>query len=312
MIDKIRFCEIPRQRLFTTETWFENLTTTFTFLLFNFYFSRRLLLGIALVILADGCGAAPPSSFVARDDRLDAILWQTTSAEYHVLAKSIYASAMSHLERALADRQWSALPEQKENFQQLPPAVIMDIDETVLDTGHFQSQLVKNRARFSTAIWRDWMSRNEPPPVPGALEFISLAEARGVTIFFVTNRDQATEAATRRQLNAVGIKLPAHIDTVLCANERPDWSIDKGSRRRFIAQSHRILMVFGDDLGDFISEYRSPPPARTDHALKHSFWGSRWFMLPNPMYGSWEGSLYDFRADLGMEEISRTKADHLR
>jgi acid phosphatase len=262
--------------------------------------------------LIGGCGAGPRSSETAGDARLDAILWQTTSAEYHVLARSIYAMAIAQFERALADRQSSALSEQKENFQQLPPAVIMDIDETVLDTGAFQSHLVKSRARFSTAIWRDWLERNDAPAVPGALEFISLAQSRGVTIFFVTNRDQTTEAATRRQLEAAGIKLPPEIDTVLCANERPEWTHDKGIRRRFIAQSHRILMLFGDDLGDFISEFRHAPPARTDHALKHSLWGTRWFMLPNPMYGSWEGSLYDFRADLGMEEISRTKARQLR
>jgi 5'-nucleotidase (lipoprotein e(P4) family) len=270
------------------------------------------LLAIALAVVINGCGAAPQTPSITRDDRLDAILWQTTSAEYHVLAKSIYATATLHLERALADRQWNALPEQKENFQQLPPAIIMDIDETVLDTGRFQSQLVKDRARFSTAVWRDWMSHNDPPAVPGALDFISFAQARGVTVFFVTNRDQATEVATRRHLGAVGIKLPTDIDTVLSANERSDWGIDKGSRRRFIGQTHRVLMVFGDDLGDFISEYRNPPAARMKEAFKHSNWGTKWFMLPNPMYGSWEGSLYDFRSDLGLDGIAQKKAEHLR
>jgi len=273
---------------------------------------QSFLLALALVALASGCASMSVVSVGAHDDRLDAILWQTTSAEYFVLAKSIYGTAAMQLESALADRQWSALPEQRENFQQLPPAVVMDIDETVLHTGRFQTQLVKDHARFSTAVWREWMSRNEPPPVPGALEFISLAQSRGVIVFFVTNRDQATEAATRRHLHAAGIKLPQDVDTVLSANERPEWGIDKGSRRRFIAQSHRVLMVFGDDLGDFVSEYRSPPPARIGTALQYDFWGTKWFMLPNPMYGSWEGALYDFRSGLGREEISRTKFERLR
>ena len=270
------------------------------------------LIAVALAVVITGCGAAPQSSSIARDDRLDAILWQTTSAEYQVLAKSIYATATLHLERALADRHWSALPEQQDNFQHLPPAIIMDIDETVLDTGRFQSHLVKNRTRFSTAVWREWMSHNDPPAVPGALDFISFAQARGVTVFFITNRDQATEAATRRHLGAVGIELPTDIDTVLCANERADWGIDKGRRRRFLGQTHRALMLFGDDLGDFISEYRNSPAARFKEPFKHSFWGTKWFMLPNPMYGSWEGSLYDYRSDLGLEGIAQKKAEHLR
>ncbi|MEO6164605.1 MAG: HAD family acid phosphatase [Candidatus Binatia bacterium] len=246
------------------------------------------------------------------DNRLDAILWQTTSAEYRVLAQMIYATAQTHLERALADPNWSALSAQKDNYQKLPPAVIMDIDETVIDTGAFQSQLARNNARFSSRPWREWQARNQPEAVPGALEFIAAAQARGVTIFFVTNRDHPTEAATRLNLATTGVKLPSDLDTVLCRSERPDWGSDKESRRRYIAQSHRVLMLIGDDLADFISEYRTPPAQRTAAAVKHDTWGTKWFMLPNPMYGSWEASLYDFRNDLGSEDLSKRKFDQLR
>ena len=267
------------------------------------------------VLLSTGCGATLPNSpgtpSRASDDRLDAILWQTTSAEYRVLAESIYAAAKMHLERALADRQWTALPEQKNNFQNLPPAVIMDIDETVIDTRGFQSLLVKNRARFSTAAWRQWLSQNQPAAVPGAVEFISFAESRGVTVFFVTNRDYATEPATRNHLTANRIRLPDHVDTVLSQNERPDWGPDKGSRRQFIAATHRVVMLFGDDLGDFISEYRLSAQARIREALKYNEWGTKWFMLPNPMYGSWESSLFDFTSRLNPDEISEQKFKRL-
>lgn len=271
---------------------------------------------VCFALLSAGCSApintSPAPTSRATDDRLDAILWQTTSAEYHVLARSIYASAATHLERALADRQWSALSTQKENFQNLPPAVIMDIDETVLDTGRFQSHLVKNGARFSSALWRHWLDQNQVPAVPGALEFISYAQSRGVSVFFVTNRNHATEPATRAQLANVGIILPSNIDTVLCANERPDWGGNKESRRRFLAERYRVLMLFGDDLGDFISEYRISPQARVDESLKHNAWGTKWFMLPNPMYGSWETSLIDFNSQLTVDEISRRKFEQLR
>jgi 5'-nucleotidase (lipoprotein e(P4) family) len=260
-----------------------------------------------------GCATLPAvQSGATSDGRLDAILWQTTSVEYRVLAQSIYGVAQSHLDRALADRQWNALPAQAENFQHLPPAVIMDIDETVLDTSRFQSLLVKNGTRFSRARWRDWSSQNRPGAVPGAIEFISLAQSRGVTVFFVTNRDYATESLTRNHLASAGIKLPDDMDTVLSQSERPDWGADKGSRRNFIAKSYRVLMLFGDDLADFISEYRNSTQARMSAAMKHNQWGTKWFMLPNPMYGSWELSLYDFNSDLSMDEISRRKFQQLR
>ena len=248
----------------------------------------------------------------ARDDRLDAILWQTTSAEYRVLVQSIYATAKLQLDPALTDRQWTALPSQTENFQNLPPAVIMDVDETVIDTGKFQSLLVKNHIRFGSARWRDWQRRNEPDAVPGAIEFINYAQARGVTVFFVTNREHATEPITRVNLATIGVKLPDQVDTVLSRNERPEWTADKTSRHNFIGQSYRIVMLIGDDLADFIPEYRATPQRRVDEALKHGEWGRKWFMLPNPMYGSWEASLYDFRPELNSEAISNRKLDQLR
>jgi len=270
-----------------------------------------------LLLLLTGCTAAPIDSRRSgspsrADNRLDAILWQTTSAEYRVLAQSIYTIARTQLEQALADPHWTALPTQKENFRHLPPAVILDIDETVIDTGTFQSHLVRNSARFSSRPWREWQERNQPNRVPGAVEFIAAAHARGVTVFFVTNRDRRTEETARRNLAAIGVALPNDVDTVLCRGERAEWGSDKESRRQFIAQSYRVLMLLGDDLGDFISDYRGTPEARTNAALKRSEWGVKWFMLPNPMYGSWEASLYDFRADLSRDEVSRQKFNKLR
>jgi acid phosphatase len=266
-----------------------------------------------------GCATTPPlpgsratASYAATDDRLDAILWQTTSAEYRVLTQSIFASAQAQLERALADRQWTALPAQQENYQNLPPAVIMDIDETVIDTGRFQSFLVKNRARFSSRPWREWINRNEPQAVPGAVEFIASAHSRGVTVFFITNRNQATEPATRANLASIGITLPEAIDTVLSRDEWPDWGSDKESRRRFISQSYRVIMLFGDDLADFISDYLASPQTRISEAMKYSQWGTKWFMLPNPMYGSWEASLYEFKSDLTEDERAKRKFERLR
>ena len=113
-------------------------------------------------------------------------------------------------------------------------------------------------------------------------------------------------------LATIGVKLPDQLDTVLSRNERPDWSSDKTSRHNFIAQSYRVLMLFGDDLADFIAEYRSAPQTRAREALKHNEWGTKWFMLPNPMYGSWEGSLYDFSSELNSEAVSKQKLGQLR
>jgi acid phosphatase len=129
--------------------------------------------------------------------------------------------------------------------------------------------------------------RNQPGASPGAVEFIAAAQARGVTVFFVTNRDHATEQTARRNLAAIGIALPKEIDTVLCRSERADWGSDKESRRQFVAQSYRVLLLIGDDLSDFISDYRIAP-VRVSAALSMANGAPEWFMLPNPMYSSWK------------------------
>jgi 5'-nucleotidase (lipoprotein e(P4) family) len=246
------------------------------------------------------------------DDRLNATLWQQTSAEYRLLTQVIYAMAKLQLQQALADQRWTAEPSQKGGFQNLPPAVIMDVDETVLDNSVLQGRLIRDHLNYSDSLWKIWGVKQQATEVTGAVDFISFAQARGVTVFFVTNRDKSEEEQVRTQLSSIGVNLGEKTDTVLTRGERADWGSDKATRRGFIAQSHRVLLIIGDDLGDFISAYRGTPQDRLKEAFKHSQWGTQWILLPNPVYGSWERSLLDFNPRLSNEEILKRKLQHLR
>jgi acid phosphatase len=219
--------------------------------------------------------------------------------------------AKLHLERALADKQWTAEPSQKDGFQDFPPAVIMDIDETVLDSSLFQATLIREHVEYSDPLWKSWINGHQPVSIPGAVEFISFAQARGVTVFFVTNRRHTDERETRANLSSTGISLPETPDTVLMRGERNGWGWDKATRRRFIAESYRVLMIIGDDLGDFISEYTGTPEGRITEALKHNEWGTKWILLPNPIYGSWVSSLYNFDFQLDRDEMLKRKFERL-
>ncbi len=101
--------------------------------------------------------------------------------------------------------------------------------------------------------------------------------------------------ATRRNLARHGFPLEPEIDTLLTRDEQPDWGSDKGTRRAAVAAGHRILMLVGDNLGDFVSDVDVSRPARAALTERHAgYWGGRWIMLPNPQYGSWDGALIDF------------------
>lgn len=272
---------------------------------------RRVALTLALLALGACQEPAPPRD---AHENLNATLWMQGAAEYRLDTQAKYRQAKATLDRAIADRRWTAAVEQTGDVLRLRPmAVIMDLDETVLDNSLFQGELTKRRTLFSLDLWNAWVARGEATALPGATDFIAYAESRGVTVFYVTNRTDDGEAATRRNLERLGIRLPANIDTVLTSGEKPGWTSDKTSRRAAVAETHRILMLVGDDLGDFIGAYRDAPENRLAAAQHHAaWWGERWVLLANPAYGSWEAALYGRQFSLPESEILRLKWEKLK
>ena len=132
-------------------------------------------------------------------------------------------------------------------------------------------------------------------------------------IFYVSNRGAGEEAATRTNLIKLGAPVQTPFDHILMNGERPEWTSDKTSRRRFVAQFHRVLLLVGDDLNDFVPAKPLTRAQREALLEKYSdFWGERWILLSNPLYGSWEGALFDYRYDLGRDEMLARKYEALR
>jgi 5'-nucleotidase (lipoprotein e(P4) family) len=257
---------------------------------------------LALVLICDGCGpprvrsaqpvTASADTTVPRrtHENLNAVLWMQTAVEYRASAEQAYRLARMQLEPALNDRAWTAAPEQTGDPSSLPPAVVLDLDETVLDNSAFQARQVQDGSSYTEAAWMRWCEERKAGAVPGSVEFLKDAAARGITAVFISNRDAAVEPATRETLIRLGVPLDDHRDTVLMRGERPEWeSGDKSGRRRAVASAYRILLLIGDDLGDFVRGARgSLVERRTRAAMHESYWGRKWIMLPNPTYGSWE------------------------
>lgn len=249
---------------------------------------RASLVGIALLVGVVGCAELRDTH-----ERMHAVLWVQTSAEYRTVTTTTYSRAQAALEEALVHPTCTAMLEQAKGCESLPPAVILDLDETVLDNTPFEGALIEQRAGFSRTKWDEWVEAARAPAVPGAVDFIAFAERKGVTVLFVTNRRARHESATRQNLERLGIRLPETPDTVLSEGERPDWPTDKGLRRAFIAKQYRVLLLIGDDLGDFVSGARDAPERRIALAQRYAgHWGRSWFLIPNPIYGSWEEALY--------------------
>jgi 5'-nucleotidase (lipoprotein e(P4) family) len=270
------------------------------------------LLILALAIGVSGClstsrpapAPAVPAP-VVRDthEQLLGALWMQTAAEYRVLASATYRAAGVALERALADPGWTAATEQTGEVAGLPAAVILDLDETVFDNSRFAGEQVLRRSGYTPESWSEWVALGKAGLVPGAREFLAQVRKRGVAVFFVTNRKLEQEAVTVENLVARGI--PATVDEVLSQGER-GWTGEKAERRQHVATTHRVLLLVGDDLGDFLPA-RVPPAERVAAAeAEAEWWGERWFLLPNPLYGSWDRALVGFE-NLPDAETQRRK-----
>ena len=147
-----------------------------------------LALGATLsVILSSGMVRAQEAT--PHNDMLLATLWTQRSIEFKGNALTVFALARIRLDEALADKSWTASPaEQKADYQNLPPAVILDIDETLLDNSRYQVWMLKNNQSFSTKTWNQFCAAQVSTAVPGALEFTKYADSKGVKIFYITNR----------------------------------------------------------------------------------------------------------------------------
>ena len=262
---------------------------------------------IALCTLLAGCAHAPdriaPASAPsgpAPNDNLNAVAWTQTAIEHDLIYREVYRVAGEKLGAALADSNWDALPNRDRTAppsSTLKPAVIVDIDETVLDNSPYQARLVANGTAYDEFTWSEWCREKRAKPLPGALEFAQDAAKRGATVFYLSNRAQDLNAPTLENLRADGFPVENDavflgLGTVVDGCEQN--GSEKGCRRALVGRTHRVLMQFGDQIGDFVDVDANTPESRRAAIEPYAGWiGERWFVLPNPTYGAWEPALFN-------------------
>lgn len=231
-------------------------------------------------LLLSACATTPPAAPPCNSglSLVNASLWFQSAAEYRASAQQVYATARRQLEAALAES------------SDRPAAVILDLDETALDNSAFEARMVRRGITYDHKAWLEWVNESAAGPIPGALEFLAYARSRGVTPFYITNRKTEEEPATRRNLEKLGYPLSTTEDTLLVRAERKEWeSNDKAPRRDWVASRYRVLLVLGDDLNDFVfAQGKTVEERRQLVESNLPMWGTKWLILPNPMYGSWE------------------------
>ena len=268
----------------------------------------------AVLVALGGCQHSDaPQASPPPDDNLNAVLWTQRAVEAKGNAQGAYALATIRLDEALADRSRTAAPaEQTGNFERLPPAIVLDVDETVLDTMLYQAWTVREGQSFSPGTWTKFVNTETSKAVPGAVTFTIYADKKGVKVFYVTNRTKEEEPATRANMTALGFPMGGNVDTILTVKEEPDWGSAKSTRRAVIAKDYRILLLVGDNLGDFTDDYKGDDAARLkvyDDNAEH--WGRDWIVIANPTYGSFESAPFNHDFKLSPEARRAAKENAL-
>jgi len=229
----------------------------------------------------------------SNDSKLNALLWMQNAAEFRLLTRQAYRYAGDQLHKGLKDMNWSAdeVQLQEGRFQGKKPAVILDVDETVLDNSPFNARNIVQGTVFNLENWNAWAHEEKARAVAGALEFITMAKKQGVEIFYVTNRRDGMRVATINNLKALGFPVTqAHL---LTRNDKAGHGGDKVSRRAMVAVKHRIVLLIGDNMADVCSKMDNTDSNERNRIAMDSGQRleSRWIILPNPVYGGWERAL---------------------
>ena len=243
--------------------------------------------------------ATTPS--VPANDNLNAVAWTQTSIEHELIYRQAYRDAGERLDQALADPDWDALSREDRktsSVRGLKPAVILDVDETVLDNSPYQARLVINGGSYDEATWAAWCREEAAHALPGAVDFTRAADSKGVTVFYLSNRAVELNDATLANLTSVGFPIKSGEKVFLGLGTAVDGckrqGSEKGCRRQLIARNYRVLMQIGDQIGDFVDVSSNTLAGRKAAVEPYLNWvGERWFVLPNPTYGSWEPALFN-------------------
>ena len=280
-------------------------------------------LALAVSALLAGCAAAPPrpaavAPMPAANDNLNAVVWTQAAIEHDLIYLQTYRDAQSRLLAALHDPQWDALTKEDRAAPAagLPPAVVLDVDETVLDNSPYQARLVKSGGQYDEASWAAWCKEERARALPGALAFARFAAAHGIAVIYLSNRAQDLDAVTLANLRRLGFPVAGPDAFLGLGTVEPGCEqvgTEKGCRRQLVSRKYRVLMQFGDQLGDFVDVVANTEAGRRQAIDGYMGWiGTRWFVLPNPTYGAWEPALFNNDWSAPPAERRRQKLDALR
>lgn len=251
---------------------------------------------LLLSLIITSCTSLLPGG-VKQNDSLHATLWQQTSGELTALSYQAYNLAKVRIHSELKK------PSKK------PRAIIVDVDETVLDNSPYQGKLLKENSTYNKESWNKWIEVKAAPAIAGAVDLLNFAAKNDIKTFYITNRSMVNFEATYENLLNEGF--PISKEQLM---PKPTSDNSKEERRLKVEEEYNVIMYMGDSLGDFNKEFEKVEQAKRKTVVeKYRYdFGGRYIILPNPMYGEWKDSIYDYQHSLPESEKKKKEQEVIK
>jgi len=259
---------------------------------------KILIVIIGIGIIINSCKKSEIEKEKTKQDHLImSVLWYQKSAEM----RALYYQGFNLAKLRLNEKVLKMNTESKK-------AVIVDIDETMLDNSPSEGKCIETGESFNNENWSQWTAKSIAKALPGAVDFSRFAESLGVDVFYISNRGVSEFEATLKNLQSENFAFADSGHLLLKEDES-----SKKVRREQVAKNYEIILLIGDNLGDF-TEILDDRTKNYGFDLVDQFekdFGDKFIILPNPMYGAWEKPIYNFNRDLTETEKYRLRKSNI-
>ncbi len=221
------------------------------------------------------------------DGKMYATAYMQRAAEYRALCLQAFNIAHLRVDEILSKK------------TDKPKAIITDIDETILNNSAYEVHQLLQGKDYEYASWLQWTTMANADTIPGAADFLKYASAKGLEIFYITNRSEKEREATLKNLQKFSLPNADNAHLFLMQN-----TSSKEQRRNAVEANHSVEMLLGDNLGDFsflFDKKTESERIKNVNATANDY-GNRFIVLPNPVYGDWELDLYGYNYSLSSSQ----------
>lgn len=239
-----------------------------------------------------------PTQQQVNDQAVLALLWMQRSAEYQACSYQAYNALKSTIIDAY------------ENKGSRKQAIILDIDETILDNTPYKAKSVGTSIGKARGAFSKWVAKEQAEALPGAVKTLQFAHKKGIELFFVSGRSAEKDLQhTINNLKKYGIPDADESHLFLYSGNS-----DKEENFAKLEKKYEVIAYVGDNLLDFpLGLFKANEDGRALSVAKNSAkFGKKYIILPNPDYGSWEYVLANNYKKLGPEEVLRIRKNALK